>query len=185
MKKALVSLAAALCATHAMAGDFYVGGAAGTSHYRMDSDWMSIENGKVRSAKIVGGYQFAPSFGLEMGYARLGEATAYTDPLTMRFRTDTLYVALTGSVPVSPAVSLFGKVGSQGSVTRVRYTVYGDSYADESNIGSPMLGAGFKLALGNTVTLVAEYEHFGLVAESDDAEEITADMASVGLHFSF
>lgn len=185
MKKALVSLAAALCAAHATAGDFYAGGAAGTSHYRMNSDWMSIEKGKVHSGKIVGGYQFAPSFGLEMGYAWLGEATANMDPLAMRFRTDTLYVAMTGSVPLSPAVSLFGKVGSQGSVTRVRYSMYGDTFADESNTGSPMLGAGFKLALSNTVSLVAEYEYYGLVAQSDEAEDITADMASVGLHFSF
>ena len=185
MKKALISLAIALCATHATAGNFYAGASAGKSHYRMDSDWMKFDKSRDRAGKIVGGYQFMPALGVEMGYAWLGEAEASMDPVFMRFKSETLYVALTGTVPLSPAVSLVGKVGSQGSVTRVRSTVYGDTFDDESNAGSPMVGVGFKLALSSAVSVVAEYEYYGLTARSDDAEDVTADMASVGLQISF
>lgn len=185
MKRALITLAAALCATHASAGNFYVGGAAGTAHYGMQSDWMAFDDSRDRAHKIVGGYQLLPMLGLEMGYAWLGESRASMDPVYMRFRSETMYVALTGTVPLSPAVAMVGKIGTQGSLTRVHTTVYADSFDEESNAGSPMVGLGFKVALGSAVSLVAEYEFYGLTAQSDEGEDVTVDMASVGLHVSF
>ena len=185
MKKALISLTVALCAAQATAGNYYVGAAAGTAHYRMESDWMAFDKSRDRGGKVVGGYQFLPGLGMEMGYAWLGQADASMDPVFMRFSAETLYLALTGEVPLTPAVSMIGKVGSQGSVTRVQSMVYGERFEDESNTGTPMFGVGVKVALSSAVSLVAEYEFYGLTAQSDEGEDVTTDMASVGLRISF
>lgn len=185
MKHALISLVAALCAAQATASDFYVGGAGGKSKYTMDSYSTTMTQTRDDAYKVFGGLEFAPQVAVELGYAVLGNSEGDFEGVPMRFRTDTLYVAVVGHFPVSPAVSLTGKLGTAASTTRVDANVFGDIYSDQSESSSPMIGIGFRLDLNSNVSLVADYEYFGRVAESDEGEELRAGMASVGLRIAF
>ena len=135
MKKLLVAavISTALMAAPACA-QMYLGGGIGAS--RTDANEASW--------KVYGGYQFNPTWGLELGYTdlgRYGNADIESASLTG-----------TGTLRLGESWSLLGKLGAASNRPR---------FADSGNHADLLIGVGIGYRMGNNLGLRLEYEDFG------------------------
>lgn len=165
---------------------WYVGGSVGLSQFDVDTSPVAALGGSGLTTedsdtgfKIFGGYQFTRIWGIEVGYVEFGKTevrgTAGGAPFNTSIDVTAFTVAGTGTLPLNPNFSVFGKAGlymwdskpsSSGSIVAV------------GNDGTDlMLGAGVLYNISKSLAIQGEIEHFG----GDD----TITMFSVGLRFKF
>jgi OOP family OmpA-OmpF porin len=190
MKKMILAAVALCCATSAMAGDTYVGASVGRSKLSADLNGFAVSQSSHDTAyKLFGGYQFTPNFGVEGGFADLGKLDVSTSvagsPFTGDAKARSLYVAATGTLPLTDKFSVSGKLGLAETRTTIsaHWAGFGDA-SESRHRGSLLAGVGASYALNEKVSLVAEYENFGKVAK-DDGDHLKAEMVSVGVRMKF
>ncbi|MFM9436576.1 OmpA-OmpF porin, OOP family [Janthinobacterium sp. CG_23.3] len=185
MKQALsiALLAAALTIPFAaQAQSAYAGASVGGVGLNIDSH-DKTSSGNNFGGKLYGGYQFNPTFGVEAGYAILGDHDASVNGVDgAHIMPSALYVAGTATMPVSEQFSVFGKVGV--TANRNRFELPGGIQTLKYRNNSPLFGVGASYNFTPTLALVAEYEHFGKV-QSADRTTIKAQMLSAGLRYKF
>lgn len=144
---------------------------------------MSITDSDTGS-KLVAGYQVTPAVGVEAGYAFLGESNVSADGDSIGAEPKLFYVAVTGTLPLSPVASAFVKLGAARTKTTLTSSFMGafDSYKHSETSVIAAIGASY--AISKQVALVAEYEHCGKIAKEDGAS-LKADLLSVGVRFNF
>jgi hypothetical protein len=134
----------------------YVG--AGILQSRFDSDHFSVDDvdDDAISWKILAGYKFTPTFGIEAGYIDFGKSDAPSLAVGGPFKAEAEAFSLfgTGSWPVGP-VDLFVKVGAarvdaDGNVGAVLFENKETEFA---------YGAGAQFNMG-PLGIRAEYEKF-------------------------
>ena len=166
-----------------MAGNAYIGGSVGRAEQKLSVEGMSISDTDT-GYKLVGGYQITPAVGVEAGYAVLGESNVTADGDSLGAEPKSFYVAVTGTLPLSPVASAFVKLGAARTKTTLYTSFMGDFESYKNTETSVVAGIGASYALSKQVAVVAEYEHFGKVAKEDGAS-LKADLLSVGVRFSF
>lgn len=121
MKKiALATLLSAIVAAPAFASDegFYAGvtlGQSRTSNPYNGNFAMSKSTDTV--AGILGGYQFTKNWGAEVFYTGAGKFSAVSGGITGSGKADTWGIVGTGTLPLSDAFSLYGKLGYASTKT--------------------------------------------------------------------
>jgi len=139
--------------------------------------------------KLYGGYGFNQNFGIEGGYTHLGKFTdSYIDSgdaVTGTYKVRSLYLAATGTLPITEQFSIFAKVGVAFNRATISGTVNGvyEGSASE-NQTSPLLGIGAAYNFSKNWAVVAEYEDFGKVVKDSDGN-IKARLLTVGARYSF
>jgi len=143
MKKIVMAaaVAAAFAALPASA-QMYLGGGLGSAKTDNRED----------SWKLYGGYQFNPTWGIELGYTDLGQyrggdIVSYT-------------LAGTGTMPLNERWSLLGKLGAAAN----RPDAPGTS--DRTDV---LVGVGVGYSFNRNLGLRLEYEDFGKVSDSGDS----------------
>lgn len=183
MKQLVLTLIAAAIAAPAFAGNAYVGGSIGRAEQKVSIEGLNLSESDT-GAKIVGGYQFTPMVGVEVGYADLGKIEISGGGERVSAEPKSFYVAATGTMAVSPVVNAFVKLGAARSRTDLFAAGRGYAYSDKQSDTSLLAGIGASFAINKQLSLVAEYEHFGKVI-SEDGESLKADLLSVGVRFQF
>lgn len=140
MKKILIAggLLAALIAGSASA-EMYVGAGVGASE--TDSNETSW--------KLYGGYQFNPTFGLELGYTDLGKYRGSD--------IESRSLAGTGTLPIGEKWSLVGKLGASSNRSH---------FAGATNHTDLLAGVGVGYRMSKNLGLRLEYEDFGKLSDS-------------------
>lgn len=159
MKKLL--LAAALSATFIAApaaAEMYVGGGAG----RSDTD--SGQN----SWKLYGGYQFTPTWGVELGYTDLGKYRGAG--------VESWSLAGTATLPLATGWTLLGKVG---------FARNNADFAGAEQKSSTLYGIGVGYALNSNLGLRLEYEDFGKLANTGAGTDDKGSNVALSLKYSF
>jgi OOP family OmpA-OmpF porin len=138
MKKILMALAvsAAFAASPASA-QLYLGGGVGEA--KTDT--------RETSWKIYGGYQFTPTWGLELGYNDLGKYRGAD--------IESYSVAGTGTIPLNERWSLIGKLGATENRP--------DAGGNHTDV---LLGVGVGYSLSKNVGVRLEYEDFGKLSDA-------------------
>ena len=169
----------------AFAGPGYVGVNAGSTTHTISFDGESGSE-KTTGARVYGGYQVNPSFGIEAGYVNFGKVTATDEGLTVTFKPTAIYAAATGTMPMSPSFNLIGKLGVARAKSTFGLAYQGDRASADNKDTGVMYGIGAEYKFSDTMTIVAEYEDFGKIAKFDEVGiNIKASMASVGLRIKF
>ncbi|MES3020751.1 MAG: porin family protein [Pseudomonadota bacterium] len=181
MKKTLLIALLAVAASPfaAQAADNYAGVTVGRTEHKLSAMGASLDDTGT-GVKLFGGHQFTPMFGIEGGVAFLGEGTVGSGVNTLTGKPRALYVAATGTWPVSPAFAITAKAG----ITHNRTKFTGGGASDSDNVNSALIGVGVAYKLNANVSLVAEYENFGKVAK-DQGVSLKSDMLSAGVRFNF
>ena len=196
MKKLLS--ACAVAASFAAAPAFaqgYVGlglGSSSISGYDQTILGAKLSGGDTAktSFKILGGYNYTPTWGVEAQYTALGKRAISVTPAFAGINTNSLDFSQfglygTGTLPLNASFSLFGKLGF--SANRGKATDTGGGSDSESNTNLSFgFGASYKLT--PNVAIRAEYEDFGKVVKADPQNNLGAVKASnfsVGLLYSF
>lgn len=173
--------------SRSIAQSAYVGVNAAWTQQKVSGDGISrTEDGA--GGKVYLGYDFNPNVGIEAGYVNFGRASYRNDNNSVRLRTkpESLYLAVTGTIPVSEQFSVFGKVGASANRVRLDTDIFpvGFHDSDKKSRTTAMVGVGLSYAISNTTSLVAEYENFGKVY-NENGDHLKADLASIGVRFRF
>lgn len=183
MKKIILAIVC-VSAIPAMAQSFYVGGAVGRSEQKQsDSGLNLVDNGT--GAKVFGGYQIDKNFGVELGYAHLGESSINLEGLVVESKPKALFAAVTGTLPISKEVSAFAKAGVARTKTKMTAAFDGtvfDMFEDKET--SLLLGVGASYAINDQLSLTVEYENFGKISK-EEGTKVKADLVSFGVRFKF
>ena len=158
MKKLLLAAAfsAAIVAEPASA-QMYLGAGVGAS--KTDTD----EN----SWKLYGGFQFSPTWGLELGYTDLG-----------RYRgsdIESWSLAGTGTLPLGARWSLLGILGAASNRP---------NFAGASNHTGLLVGVGVGYSMTRNLGLRLEYEDFGKLSNVGSGNNSRGSNLGLGLKYA-
>lgn len=175
---------------------WYVGASAGQSNTNVDTAGIKsgVENlgltGVVVSVddtttswKLFAGYQLNQYLGFEAAYVNLGEITGSVTtnelvPIRVSASPYATVVSVVGSLPVSDAFSIFGKLGGDFWTANVKASASGYEANDKSDGLDFAYGIGAKWKFNPNVGLRAEWERFQM-------KDTDSDMWSLGVAYSF
>ena len=172
-------IAAAAIAPAAQAQSSYVGASAGRSELKVSVS--SALDDSATAYKVYAGYMFNENFGIEAGWADHGKAERNLGLYTVGAHPRSLYLAATGSFPLSERFALIGKIGAASNRTRVFATDEADERLKET---SALIGIGATFAITPSMLAVVEYENFGKVIK-DEGESMKVSVLSAGIRFKF
>ncbi|MFP5391051.1 MAG: outer membrane beta-barrel protein [Gammaproteobacteria bacterium] len=112
----------------------YVGVNLGRAEHKLAGGPYELTDSDL-SAKVYGGWQFNPTFGIEGGYNRLGKGDIGGNVGNLWERVQNVYVAATATLPVNEDFSLFAKAGA----ARNRVNLSGSGHEDRT---SALIGIG-------------------------------------------
>ena len=163
----------------------YVGGAAGVSRYRLSDPGAPVvaKDTSGTGIKLYGGLRFTEHFGIEAGYAQLGQFSERVRQggaeVEQRGKGRVFYAAATGRIPVTEAIAINARAGiAQGRVSGSNALS-----ASANPIGRErglMLGGGVEYGLSRNLAITADYDHFGKLSRAAKGGLVT-----VGLRASF
>jgi len=140
MKKILMATAVAVAFTALPASaQLYLGGGVGEA--KTDT--------RETSWKLYSGYQFNPTWGLELGYNDLGKYRGAD--------IESYSLAVTGTMPLNERWSLLGKLGAAENRPDA---------AANGNHTDVLLGVGVGYSFNKNVGLRLEYEDFGKLSDA-------------------
>lgn len=178
----------------AQAEGYYVGANVGRAEQKISIDGFGSDKDTDTGFKLYGGRDLTKNFGVEVGYVNFGKVgdsiTDGADTLSVSLKPYALYLAGTGTLPLSEQFSVFAKVGVSMNRTKVSASAnipsegfsFSDSTTERNTAAMVGIGAAYKFT--PNMALVAEYENFGKVLD-EDGVNVKADLVSVGLRYKF
>ncbi len=163
----------------------YLGANVGSTEHKVSSDGQS-DTEDSNGAKVYAGYQINPAFGIEVGYVNFGKLKATEQGVSASFKPASVYAALTGTAAVAPSINVFAKVGAAHSESTFAVAFEGESASVKKNGSSLLIGFGAQYKFSENMSVVAEYENFGKVANfEDEGFNFRVSTVSVGLRYAF
>jgi len=168
--------------------------------------FVSSSSGKSTDTgfKVYGGYQFTPTWGLELGFSNLGNnytanvnATAggATTALTGFASVQSLHLAGTGTLPLGKSgFSAFGKLGLSSNKIDIGNICSGTTCVAGGTASSSrtdvLLGAGMQYAVNKNVSFRLEYEDYGKASRDDfwlagSGSAVKANFWNLSLRYDF
>ncbi len=160
-------------------GQSYIGANIGESSMKLSVDGVGSDTDNNTAYKLYAGYQANKNLGFEAGFVDFGKSAIGSGITRTSADTKSVYVAATGTLPMTDQFSLFGKAGVAQNRTRV--SAFGDS--DSDNRATVMFGVGAAYSFTPKLAVVAEYEDYGKVAKDD--VNLKARLLSVGMRYKF
>jgi len=133
--------------------------------------------------RIFGGYQINKNFGVELGYATLGEATASAAGSSASIESTAWDLMAVGTLPLGNNFSLYGKIGMYKSNTDFSTNIPGFSGVSESNTDLTY-AIGGQYDFNKNLGIRAEWQQYkgvggGTIGEAD------IDVMSIGVVYRF
>lgn len=177
---------------------FYVTGSLGVANTSLDASDLPhaagiISNSTNKLAYSLGmGYRFNTYAGAEAAYVNFGSPTynlRRNDGVRskMTIENEAYVMAVQGYIPLTPDVTLTGKVGMAFVHTDVNnQSSRAGSYHDKDNQVHPMFGFGGLYGLNENLSVKANIDFYPkLTKGGSDAADTDARMISVGLQYDF
>lgn len=195
-KSSIASLLVSLALCTAMTGNaqaaepaphtgLYVGGAAGVSRYRLADPGAPVASKDTSGTglKLYGGLRFTEHFGIEAGYAQLGQFSERVRQggaeVEQQGKGRVFYAAATGRIPITDAIAINARAG----IAQGRVSGHNVLSANANPIGRErglMLGGGVEYGLARNLAITADYDHFGKLSRAAKGGLVT-----IGLRASF
>jgi len=140
-------------------------------------------DGKDGAFKLFGGYQFNPNFALEAALVDLGDVSysgtfAGATVSGGRIQNSGLNLSAVGVLPLGPKFVLFGKAGIFMWYSEATDITGGFAFRNEEDGADLSLGLGASIAIGQRVSLRAEWERF-------DMSNVDVDLVTLGFAYRF
>ena len=186
MKKlifALIAGATAMSAAHAEGPYIGLGVASADHNFNVGGATSTDPAGYKASAKIFGGVELTPMFGIEAGYTDIRKADQNFSiagvPGTATTDGSRSYLAGKATMPVNEAFSVYGKLGAGYSKLNVNSATPGVSQSDSK---TELYGAvGGQYNINQKVALTLEYERYGKKKDFG----VKADAITVAARYNF
>jgi len=187
MKKiaSIIALATATLATPflAYAEGIYIKASIGRSNYKIDGG----SNEHTTGGSLGLGYVFDKNWDAEIGYTNFG-TIKYSDPDPSQsgsLKTQTIYAAGIGKLPITDAFSAFGKAGVAFNYSKA--TIDGTPYSSSKTNTALLLGAGLNYQLTKELAATLDYTYYGKgkIAFGGETGDFKLDQLSAGLKYYF
>ncbi len=187
MKKLIFAMIASVAVAGAAQAQSrpYIGVAAASADHTLNTGAGTTSNpsGYKASAKIFGGVELTPMFGIEAGYTDVRKAdhsfTVAGVPGTATTDGSRSYLAGKATMPVNEAFSVYGKLGAGYSKVNVSSAT---PFVSRSDTKTELYGAlGGQYNINEKVALTLEYERYGKKKDYG----VKADAISVGARYNF
>jgi OOP family OmpA-OmpF porin len=183
MKKNLLIalIAAAAIAPVAAQAQTYIGVNAGRAQQKLTLDGVPTQKDTTTTYQVYGGYQITPMFGVEGGYADLGEASLSGNGAFLSASPAATYLAGTFTYALPSNFALIGKLGVARTNTDIITSI--DSIPVQRH-NSLLVGIGATYAITPAILAVVEYQNFGKVID-EDGGKLKAQALTVGVRMKF
>jgi OmpA-OmpF porin, OOP family len=169
-----------LFTTLAHADGGYAGLSVGSAEQKKSVAFSSTNVDRTKDTttafKLLAGYQFNPTFGLEAGWVHHGSSDVKLSGSVATLKPETFYAAGTATLPLGSQFSLFGKLGLANNRAKIN--------GSSENNTEVFAGAGLSYAFTPTVAGVVEYEDFGKVVDGP-LVSAKSRVVSVGIRVAF
>jgi OOP family OmpA-OmpF porin len=140
-------------------------------------------DGKDGAFKLFGGFQFNQNFALEAALVDLGDVSysgtfAGASVTGGRIQNSGLNLSAVGVVPLGQTFVLFGKVGMFLWYSEATDVTGGFAFRSEEDGADLSVGLGASVAIGQKVSLRAEWERF-------DMSNVDVDLVTLGFAYRF
>jgi OmpA-OmpF porin, OOP family len=140
-------------------------------------------DGKDGAFKLFGGFQFNQNFALEAALVDLGDVSysgtfAGASVTGGRIQNSGLNLSAVGVVPLGQTFVLFGKVGMFLWYSEATDVTGGFAFRSEEDGADLSVGLGASVAIGQRVSLRAEWERF-------DMSNVDVDLVTLGFAYRF
>lgn len=179
----MIALAFAVLSTPLLAhsDDFYIKASIGKSHYIDLGDHADNEN--PYGASLGLGYIINKYWDAEIGYTHFGTVNSIGISPQKSLKTQTIYIAGIGKLPITETFSLFGKAG-----VAFNYSILsseGSSTEYSKTITELLLGAGFSYQFTKELAATIDYTYYGKGKVANNSAEFKLDQVSFGLKYNF
>ena len=179
----IIALATATLATPflAYAEGTYVKASIGRSNYKIDGG----DNEHATGASLGLGYVIDKNWDAEIGYTNFGTIKDSNNLLQVNLKTQTIYAAGIGKLPITDAFSVFGKAGVAFNYSKL--SVVGLPLEFSKTNTALLLGAGLNYQFTKELAATLDYTYYGKgkVTIQDEALNFKIDQVSVGLKYYF
>ena len=140
--------------------------------------------------RLGAGYQLNKNVGFEANYTDFGKltgtATVLGLPVSLSSPGTGYGVAVVGTLPLTDAFALTGKVGVESVTFKTNASVLGlNIIAASASKTNATFGVGIKYNVTPTVALRAQYEDFGTVGDANSTGQAKLSLISAGITFGF
>jgi OOP family OmpA-OmpF porin len=144
--------------------------------------------------EVFAGYQVNKYFGVEGGYANLGEYnvnSSVSAPVaavgTSTWEANNVWsLSALGYVPIQEHFSAFGRLGLAYSRLSFNYSdTAGDAINASKNATSPLFGLGLKYDLTKNASVRGEFERYENIGDGATTGQSSVNVWSVGLQYHF
>ena len=185
MKKivSIIALAFAALTTPLLAHseDFYIKASIGRSHYIDLGDHVDNEN--PNGASLGLGYIVNKNWDAEIGYTHFGTVKSIGISPQKSLKTQTIYAAGIGKLPITETFSVFGKAGAAFNYSIL--SSEGTSIEYSKPITELLLGAGFSYQFTEELAATIDYTHYGKGKVANNSAEFKLDQINFGLKYNF
>lgn len=155
----------------------------GVGQARADIDFWGKDTQTAGS--LAYGFQLNPNFDLEAGYIHFGKAR-YADVGAvgnqLSARSESVYVAAVGKIPVHAMFDLYGKLGASYHWNKWRGVEGGVAFSDDDNRLAPMAGVGVSWKFMPNWAADLDYAYFHDVGKSG-GRTAKIDLWTVGVKY--
>ena len=155
----------------------FIGGSVGNSTLDEDIDGTLFDD-NATAYRLVTGYQFSDTFGIEIGFQDFGEIDETVEnplPVEASISADGWTAGVTLDLPVGDQFSLFGRAGYffwDADVVIDGFPL--DIPGDEN----PYYGAGARFNLSKNFSLIGDWSRFEL-------DDVDTDVIAIGFQYRF
>lgn len=143
-------------------------------------DFDSFKDNKT-AVSLAYGFAVDKNFGVELGYLNFGKLRAATDDSWATLENQSAYLAGVGSVPLTDAFSIYGKLGVSLNHTKGAYSNPVESGSGSETKTRPLVGFGLSYNFTKDIAGTLEYHYVGKIEGTD----VKMSMATAGIKYGF
>ena len=159
----------------------YIKASIGRSHYLEIGD--HADNVNPNGGSLGLGYIFNKNWDAEIGYTDFGTVKSIGISPQKSLKTQTIYAAGIGKLPITEAFSIFGKAGAAFNYSNL--SSEGTSKEYSKTITELLLGAGLSYQFTKEFAATLDYTHYGKGKVANNSAEFKLDQVSFGLKYNF
>ncbi|RSZ60144.1 outer membrane beta-barrel protein [Massilia atriviolacea] len=176
---AIAMLAAATVPMAAHAEGSYVGAGLGYAEHKIAINKFGTYKDNDLAVKVFTGHNFDKNFGIEAGYADLGEIESVNAGLSAKGRS--FYVAGTATLPLGEKFALTGKLGI--AKNRSKFNMPDGDVKHKKT--DALISVGATYAITKTIGAFVEFENYGNMGQPSGGASLKVRVLSTGMRFSF
>jgi OOP family OmpA-OmpF porin len=161
----------------------YIKASIGRSNYKIDGG----SNEHTTGGSLGLGYSIDKNWDAEIGYTNFG-TVKYSDPDPSQsgsLKTQTIYAAGIGKLPITDTFSVFGKAGVAFNYSKA--TIDGTPYSSSKTNTALLLGAGLNYQFTKELAATLDYTYYGKgkITFGGETGDFKLDQVSAGLKYYF